>query len=151
METEDRKLSPEVEEKLNKLRGYSPKFVFYFVPDIYKENLPKKDWPVFKCQTMDGEDAVVSEDSMKINVYGDGTAANLAELRIIMLRRNLRGFKNYKNKKGVLIECKYDNKEKEIISYDSLYSISVDMQILIIQAIKEEQKLTDQEKEGLEF
>lgn len=148
-QTVNKILSPEIEEKLKKLRGFSPKSIFLWTPDIYKENLPKEEWPIFKFSNRDAKDLADAEDNFLINLVDESNAkSNSSNLRLIILKKNIKGWKNYFDKQNKPIE--YIEKDGEITN-ECLYRLSSEIQEQILDAINAESHLTDEEKEGLEF
>jgi len=97
---EERKLTPEVEKKLKELRGFTSDEHFFFTPNVYKENLPKDKWPVFKLKGRDGIAIAKSEDdSGYYKTKTDQMYMTTGTSRIDLLRNNILGWKNFKDKK----------------------------------------------------
>lgn len=147
----DKKLTKEIEKKLKSLRGYSPKSELTWTPNIYKENLPKTEWPLFKYKNRNAQDWADAEDEFLIsaNATDNFIKTNTANLRLFILRRQLTGWNNYKDKNGSLIEFKLG--EDKLVHSDCINRMSKDLQTELLTAINDEDALTKEELEGLKF
>jgi len=147
----NKKLTPELQEKLNKLRGYSPKSVFIWTPDLFRLNTPKEEWPLFKFSNRDAKDWADAEDNLLIDLTGEGNNArtNTANLRLMILKNHLLEWKNYKDKSGKVIPFEKD--EEGQISDACLHRLSQELQLELLEAINTESCLNEEEKAGLEF
>lgn len=146
---EERKLTPEVEKKLKELRGFTSDEHFFFTPNVYKENLPKDKWPVFKLKGRDGIAIAKSEDdSGYYKTKTDQMYMTTGTSRIDLLRNNILGWKNFKDKKENNISF---IKRGTQVDSESLKKISQEMQLQLQEAILSHSQLTSEEVEGLEF
>lgn len=152
----DKIITPEVQEKLDRLRGYTPKSTFFWTPPLYKENMPKDAWPVFKLQTRTASEHAMAEDRFTVIDDRGYMKTNTAELRIHVLRHQIKGWnKNHKDRNGDPIpfemEKDKDGKETELVSTECMERVSKEMQIVIMEAVNDEEKLSEEELAGLEF
>jgi len=152
MNEKNLKITPEEEAELRALRGYSPKHIFYWVHPLEKKCLPKEKWSVWKLESRNSKDIADVEDQMFMQRTPDGkTRTSLSNARIDTLYRHVKGFKNYFGKDDKEIVCEYEDEEKTQVTRESIHSISKDLQIDLLDAINNEDKLTEEEKLGLEF
>lgn len=152
MSTKNKKLTPELQKKMDLLRGYSPSHVCKWTPDVYKEHLPKSEWPLFQFRNRNAQDHADAEDELQISA-GDGEGGyvktNAGNLRLFILRSQLVGWKNFKDRDGSVIEYKNDKDGK--VHPDGLNRMSKEMQEELLSAINTQETLTDEELEGLKF
>lgn len=152
MSTKNKKLTPELQEKLNLLRGYSPEHIHTWTPPLYKDNLPKTDWPLFKFRNRNAQDHANAEDELQISTGEKGSnyvKTNAGNLRLYILRQQLTAWSNFKDKDGSVIEYKAGEDGK--VHPDSLHRMSKEMQEELLGAINSEETLTEEELEGLKF
>lgn len=65
MQTIDKRLTPELQERLNKYSPVNPKMEFKYVPEGFRIEAPKNLWPVFNLKGLS------SSDSMTGDFYDD--------------------------------------------------------------------------------
>ena len=148
-----RVLSPELEEKLNKVRGLTKTHEFLYVPKVYREAgpdvIPKSEWPVFKLKGKDGLEIADAEDS---SGYVDTTTNNLhltaGRARIETLSKHILGWKNFFDRSNEEIKFVKDGDK---VYKTCLQRLPSDLQRELHEAINEQSILTEEEIQGLEY
>lgn len=151
MNTENRSLTPELLEKLNKFKGFSDTSTFQYVPKIYRENvdvIPKKDWPIFKLKGRDGLDLADSEDNMGHELKNGKVYTTTGEVRIKTLQSNILDWKNFKDQDNKNIPFV---KDAEGLTKQCIAKLPSPLQVELLLAINDHSILTQEELEGLEF
>jgi hypothetical protein len=145
----DKKITPDVQKAMDRLRGYTPKSKFYWVPELIKSYLPRKEWPIFEYANRDAADVAESDDRHRVLTDKDGMQFNTNKNRLYILSQQIKNWKNYKDKAGNDVPCL---KEKDgSIREESLNRLSKELQIELMDAINNEDHLTEEERAGLEF
>lgn len=147
--TVDLKITPEMEEKLNRYRGYLPGSILTWTPDFFKGNFPKSEWPLFKYRTRGALDIACDADDLAIVRIAGVTTSNANERLFNITRRQTVDFKNYKNRRGDLIACEKD--KDGVITEECWKKISFDFLQEYMSAINDESHLSDEEVQGLGF
>ena len=151
MEEEIRTLSPELEEKLRAVRGFSQKAKFLYVPEVYRQNanvIPKKEWPIFELKGKDGIDLADSEDDLGHELKNGKVYTSTGEVRIKVLKSNILGWKNFldtENKEIVFV------KDSDGVTTTCIARLTSVLQVELNVAINAHSTLTQEELEGLEF
>jgi hypothetical protein len=131
-------------EYLDKIRGYyaiQPEEIFKYVPNAYRE-LPADLQAVFLLSPVSGEDVARASDLM----YGDTTTVDgkfqikthRGEYVSAICRKGIKGWENYYNDKGEIIEYK-----------NSIENIPYKLLEEIAEAISGRASLTEEELTGL--
>ena len=146
---EDKKLSPEVEEKLKVMRGFTPKSTFFWTPVIFKENIPREKWPIFKMTSRDGYDYAKSEDDMLYRFVGGNIKTNAGVMRFMILQKHIVGWnKNVVDKDGNPLP--FERKDN-LTTHETISRLTPELQREALNAINEQSKLSEEEIAGLEF
>ena len=148
MEQVDKKLTPEIEEKLKALKGFTPKSTFFWTPRLFKEHFPREKWPIFKMTSRDGYDYAKSEDDMIYTMENGSIRTNAGGLRFKILQKHIVGWNENvvdKNDKPIPFEADKDG----VASEQSIRRLTPDLQREALKAINDESALTEEEIAGL--
>lgn len=145
----DLKITPEEEEDLKALRGYTAKHTFFWTHPLERKWLPKEKRAIWKLENRNARDIAEVEDNIIFSRTEEGSKTNLSNARINMLTKHVKGWKNYQGKDGKEIVCEFN--EDGGVKIECIERISKDMQLALVDAINNEDELTDEERLGLEF
>lgn len=151
MEEEKKELTPELEEELARLKGFTDDSTFLYVPKLYRENekaVPRDQWPIFKLKGRDGLDFAKAEDSMGFDTRGQKMFSNSGSLRIKILRTHILGWKNWKdrNENEIRFMGGTDGVANKLIA-----KMPNSLQVELLEAVSFHSRLTEEELAGLEF
>jgi hypothetical protein len=146
--TVDLKMTPEIEEKLKKYRGYLPGNILTWTPDIYRLNTPKSEWPVFKYKTRTSFDIAKDADDLLVVNVGGAVSSNGNSRMFDITRRQTVEFSNYKDSSGNEIACEKD--ENGEIKKECWEKINFGLIEEYMSAINNESHLSEEEIRGLE-
>jgi len=152
-ETVNRVLTPELQEKLNKVSGLTKEHTFLYVPKVYREIgpdlIPKSEWPVFKLRGKNGLEIAEAEDnSGYMDTEQQRLVITAGKARLQTLANNILGWKNFKDREGNLVEFV---QEKNVVYKTALQRLSAELQRELHEAINEQSVLTEEELQGLEY
>jgi hypothetical protein len=154
MNTEiEKKITPELEAKLNKIRGLSQTHEFLYVPKVYRLAgegvIPKSEWPIFKLKGKNGLEIAEAEDNAG---YMEAETTHVVltggKARIATLGKHILGWSNFKDRDGV--EIKF-HAEGGVVYKTSMQRLSAELQRELQEAINEQSVLTEEELQGLEY
>jgi len=144
----DVKLTPELQARLNKYRGFADEPVFYWTPPAIKLYEPKDKWPVFKLKSRTGLDYISAEDEMGYKTVGGFTYTDSGAVKLRRLKTKILGWQNWNDKGGAPI--KYDKDINGVLD-ELIDKMSNQLQEELYEAISNDDNLTDEELQGLEF
>lgn len=166
---EAKELTLDTQKQLNDFIGFDTDSTFKYVPKVFKENLPKEQWPVFTLKSKNGLEIASIEDNAGYIEYGKGKDDNVrycsqsGKVRIETLRKGLKGVKNFQIGKskfikewieatGKLITLENgEEKSTSAVQVDSIIKhFKPALQIDLQNAINERSELTEDELQGLE-
>lgn len=152
-EVVDRELTDDMKLKLKGYLGFSKQSSFIYVPKVYRENegeIPKDLWPRFKLQGMTGMGLAEIEDQIGyLNIDGNNKYhITPGTQRIMVLRKNILGWKNFLDQDGNEIPFA---RSKNGIELHCMEKLPEKLQSELYNAILDHSKLSSEESEGLEF
>jgi len=117
--------------------------------------IPKKFWPVFTLQPLNGVQLAHIEDLTRGNIAFEDEKAFIktdsGKARLKILQMGIVTWKNYRDDKGALIDPPTKDSLHGGITEDSLEKIPTSLQVELSNAITENDKLTKEELLGLEL
>lgn len=163
MEEKILEMTPELRDKLKGFLAFSVETPFAYVPKIFRENLPKENWPVFMLRSKNGLEIAKLEDNSGFLTVDEANKSTSfhpqsGTSRLNTLATGIIKFKNYPMEDGALIS--YDSKLKTLVVggksrtaqiNDAIKHLPVDIQRDLQNAINERDTLAEEELRGLEY
>jgi len=145
METKNLELTKEMKEKLSGFLAITPENKFRYIPKFFRDNKISKDLtPIFTLKILDGLQLAEIEDNSGYWIY-EGTRSEFHGMsgthRIIILKKGIVGWENFRDSEGKIIEYKNEN---------SIKILPMELQKDLVNAIIEQLTLTEDEARSLE-
>ena len=158
--------TPEVKEKLKGFSGISISKNFPYTPIVFRDVLPKEQWPVFVLESKSGLDLATIEDGSGVYEYYTQNGQQitrwvprLGEKRLFLITKKILRIKGYPLEDGRILN--YDKKDGKLIiggdtvsdatSQDMVSYIPIALQVELKDAIDNYSVMKEEELQGLEF
>ena len=161
-------MTPELKDKLRGYQAFTVETPFIFVPKVFRENLPKEQWPLFLLRSKNGTEVAKLEDTLvsrEISNGADGAdntsiRINSGSNRLSTIEIGLLRVKNLPTETGEMLQ--YDKKlgtltvgQKKLTNISSplkaIEYFPAKLQVELQNAINERSTLSEEELRGLEF